>query len=206
MFLGGKLCSQNCLSRLPPKIGSQQCQFYLGQRPPFVIGIMSLDFCLTIILLIVAVLAAWGIHMCYNCAMGSHNAEHTETTMIGLFNLSSLNVPSIIITVCVGIAILLIMEGWWWGCSRMMTFCCWNCANPRARMTERLPPNNNDRMKSAATDCHCSITQSIHQCLTLEREAFLGHHQTMSCELWPKSWMSWTMEDYLLPHIILNMC
>ena len=143
MFLGGKLCSQNCLSRLPPKTGSQQCQFYLGQQPPLVIGILPLDFCLTIILVIVAVLAAWGIHMCYNCAMGAHNAEHTETTMIGLFNLSwqgSLNVPSIIITLCVGTAILLIMEGCCGGCIGIVTFFCWKRSNPRARMMERLPP------------------------------------------------------------------
>ena len=81
--------------------------------------------------------------MCYNCAMGIHDAEHTETTMIGLFNLSwqgSLNVTSIIITVCVGIAILIIVEGCCGGCSRMITFCCWKRANQRARLSERLPP------------------------------------------------------------------
>ena len=133
-----KTATQNWLS------GSQQCQFHLEQQPPLDIELfLPLDFRLSILLVIVALLSVWVIHICYNWAMGAKDAVHTETTMNGLFNLSwqgSLNVPSILIRICVGIAIHIIVEGCGGGCSRMMTFCCWKWANQGARLSERQPP------------------------------------------------------------------
>ena len=144
--LGGKPDSQvgptgNC---------SQTCQSSHDHQPTVDLGLYP-DIFFIVLILWTLLFGLWayilGVWNLLKIAMGAKTTKDsvtTETTMVGLLNLTwqgSLKVPSVLITVCLGLGLLIVVEGCCGGCTRMIQFCCWQRSNQRARLAECQPPS-----------------------------------------------------------------